>query len=97
MTLAGFEPAIPLIERLQTYFLAGTATEIVLDIRTYFCQLCRRSFLIPRPLNLLGKNKSVLSLSLLRVCLPLYPSIAYTVTTVSHCCHREFPCFTTLA
>ena len=97
MTLARFEPSFPVIKRLQTYVLAGTATEIGLDIRTYFCQFCRISILIPQPLSLHGKNKTVLSLSLHRAYLPLCLSVAHTVTTVSHCCHREFPCFTTLA
>jgi hypothetical protein len=97
VTLAGFETAIPVIERLQAYVLAGTATEIGLDIRTYFCQFCRRNILISQPLSLHGKNKYVRSLSLFRVCLPLCPSTVHTGTTVRHCCHREFPCLTTLA
>jgi hypothetical protein len=80
MYLAGFEPAIPGIEGQQSYVLAGTATEISLEIRTYFCQFCRRSILIPQPISLHGKNKSVLSLPIFRACLPLCPSIAHTGT-----------------
>jgi hypothetical protein len=47
MTSARFEPAIPVIEKLQTYVLASTATEIFLDIRRSYVSSVVQAFSFP--------------------------------------------------
>jgi hypothetical protein len=45
MLTAGFEPAIPVIERLQNYFLDRTATEITLNMPSKIAVKAVRHFI----------------------------------------------------